>query len=158
MPIKRKMGETKADFISRCIPIEINNGQSQEQAGAICYAYWEEKQLSAVKNIRKNRNFKKEFESFEKLRVYVDSSNADRMMWDSETKQLVVRFHDGSTYTYDDISQETFDAVIEGLDAPKTTGSNEYGSWVRGQAPSVGATLYKRIVKKDKGSKGGSFR
>jgi hypothetical protein len=57
MPIKRRQGENKEEFISRCIPIEITNGKSGEQAAAICYSYWEEKQLTAVKNIRK-KNYK----------------------------------------------------------------------------------------------------
>ena len=52
MPIKRKQGETKDEFITRCIPIEIKNGKGVEQASAICYSYWDEKQLSAVKRIR----------------------------------------------------------------------------------------------------------
>jgi hypothetical protein len=51
MPISRKQGETKDEFIGRCIPIEVNSGKAQEQAAAICYAYWDEKQLSAVTGV-----------------------------------------------------------------------------------------------------------
>lgn len=40
MPKPRK-DENKEDFISRCIPILIEEGRDQEQATAICYAIWE---------------------------------------------------------------------------------------------------------------------
>ncbi len=42
MPIDKKPGESKDDFISRCIGIEINAGKEPDQAAAICYAKWEE--------------------------------------------------------------------------------------------------------------------
>lgn len=32
--------ETKNDFISRCVPIVINEGRSKDQAVAICYSIW----------------------------------------------------------------------------------------------------------------------
>lgn len=35
--------ETKEEFISRCIPIEINNGHPQDQAVAICESKWANK-------------------------------------------------------------------------------------------------------------------
>ena len=39
---KPKKGETKNDFISRCIPIILEDGttQNQKQAVAICYSIW----------------------------------------------------------------------------------------------------------------------
>ena len=36
--IEPKSGETEREFISRCIPFEINNGYEAKQAAAICYA------------------------------------------------------------------------------------------------------------------------
>lgn len=42
MPIDRKTGESKDEFISRCISIEIKDGRPEDQAAAICYAKWEE--------------------------------------------------------------------------------------------------------------------
>jgi hypothetical protein len=62
MPIRKRIGESKDEFIGRCISIEISNGKSQEQSVAICSAIWEEKQLKAVKNIRKKNQLDK-FES-----------------------------------------------------------------------------------------------
>jgi hypothetical protein len=41
MPKPRK-DESKEDFISRCIPVLIDEGREQEQATAMCYAIWEE--------------------------------------------------------------------------------------------------------------------
>ena len=36
-------GETKDDFMARCIPVVIGEGKSQDQAVAICINYWENK-------------------------------------------------------------------------------------------------------------------
>ncbi len=42
MPVPNR-GETKRHFISRCIPIVINEGTTKDpkQAAAICYSIWE---------------------------------------------------------------------------------------------------------------------
>lgn len=42
MPVNKIPGESKDDFISRCIAIEIKSGMPEDQAAAICYAKWEE--------------------------------------------------------------------------------------------------------------------
>ena len=39
---KPKEGESKEDFMERCIPILIDEGKNQDQAMAICYSIWEE--------------------------------------------------------------------------------------------------------------------
>ena len=41
--IEPKSDESKDEFISRCIGVEIDSGKSQEQSTAICYAKWENK-------------------------------------------------------------------------------------------------------------------
>jgi hypothetical protein len=41
--ITPKSGESESEFISRCIPIEIENGYEQSQAYAICKSKWENK-------------------------------------------------------------------------------------------------------------------
>ena len=41
--IEPKSDESKDEFISRCIGVEIGSGKSQEQSAAICYAKWENK-------------------------------------------------------------------------------------------------------------------
>lgn len=55
MPIKKETGETKDDFIARCVPIEINNGHSSPQAIAMCYAMWDDENLKSLSNIRNNK-------------------------------------------------------------------------------------------------------
>jgi hypothetical protein len=42
MPISKKPGESKDDFIPRCISEEISSGREPDQAAAICYAKWDE--------------------------------------------------------------------------------------------------------------------
>lgn len=42
MPIEKRTGESKDEFISRCIGIEIKDGRPQDQAAAICYTKAEE--------------------------------------------------------------------------------------------------------------------
>jgi hypothetical protein len=259
MPIKRKQGETKDEFISRCIPLEISSGKPQEQAAAICYSYWEEKQLMAVKNIRKKKlnfesytdypeaakenakialrwadengwgdcgtgvgkaranqlangepisedtiarmaaferhrqNSQKElgdgcgrlmwqawggdagvewaqrklkeirgenfFMNFEKQRVFVNSSNVSRMMWNSETFELVIKFNDGSYYTYFEVDEDTFIEIAGGNAMPITTDTQNPPRWIKGQKPSVGAAVHQYLIdKKVKYQKGGNFR
>lgn len=52
MPIPRKAGESKDDWMGKCIGIEINNGRDPSQAAAICYAKWDE--LSATSSVTDN--------------------------------------------------------------------------------------------------------
>jgi hypothetical protein len=37
MPIERKAGESKDEFLSRCISTEVEAGKDNDQAAAICY-------------------------------------------------------------------------------------------------------------------------
>ena len=40
--VKPRGGESQDEFISRCIPVLINEGKPDDQAAAICYSYWKE--------------------------------------------------------------------------------------------------------------------
>jgi hypothetical protein len=42
MMVAPEAGETKDEFISRCIGVEIGNGYEQDQAAAMCYVKWDE--------------------------------------------------------------------------------------------------------------------
>ena len=53
MPIKKKTGERKPDFISRCIGTEVQGGMKPNQAAAVCYNYWEELSIQEIKKKRK---------------------------------------------------------------------------------------------------------
>jgi hypothetical protein len=41
--VKPNIGETKDEYISRCIPYVLNEGASQEQAAGKCYGMWDNK-------------------------------------------------------------------------------------------------------------------
>ena len=47
--VKPTAGEDKDTFIQRCIPVLINEGKDQEQAAAICYSYWDDKESYEAK-------------------------------------------------------------------------------------------------------------
>jgi len=53
MPIRKRPGEKKDEFVSRCIADEMGKGMKEDQASAVCYAMWEDRQLRAIKNMRK---------------------------------------------------------------------------------------------------------
>ena len=48
---KPKAGETRKDFMMRCIPEVIKEGKSKEQAVAICSSYYERKDTWYNSNI-----------------------------------------------------------------------------------------------------------
>jgi hypothetical protein len=43
MPVKPRKDESEQDFIARCVPRVIREGYPQDQAIAICYTYWKNK-------------------------------------------------------------------------------------------------------------------
>lgn len=87
-----------------------------------------------------------------------DSSNVDRMKYFEDKKELVIRFNDGEYYTYFNVEEDLFKKILEGDAACITSGSNEFGEWEVGKYPSVGAAVYKYLVKKDVDYQpGGSF-
>lgn len=88
-----------------------------------------------------------------------DSSNVDKVKYFEDKKELVVRFNDGSFYTYSNIDEQIFFSIIEGDATCKTEGENEFGEWFIGKNPSVGAAIWKYLI--DAGvnyQPGGSFR
>jgi hypothetical protein len=87
---------------------------------------------------------KKNF-NLKKWRSNSVSSNVDRMMYNDDIKQLVIKFNDGSTYTYFDVQPERFVAVSQGYAICKTSGFNKYGIWIKGKSPSVGAAVHKYL-------------
>lgn len=58
MPISKREGESKSDWISRCIGHEINKGMEQNQAVAACNNMYEsmrrvEEKLRVIREYRK---------------------------------------------------------------------------------------------------------
>jgi hypothetical protein len=89
----------------------------------------------------------------------VDSSNIKKILYNDESKELVIKFNSGETYTYEDIDFSTFRDVIEGNGVCRTDGENEFGSWYVGKSPSVGAAVYDMLVSSGASYRsGGSFR
>jgi hypothetical protein len=48
MPVNVNKGESKDEFISRCIGEEVGAGYEQSQAAAICYSYWDKENMSKI--------------------------------------------------------------------------------------------------------------
>lgn len=46
MPINPRAGESREQFVSRCIATEIDAGKPQDQAAAICYSVWRDKKFN----------------------------------------------------------------------------------------------------------------
>ena len=54
MPVNVNRGESKDEFISRCIGEEIGAGYEQSQAAAICYSYWDKDKMSKITEMSSN--------------------------------------------------------------------------------------------------------
>jgi hypothetical protein len=50
MPINPQSGETKEEFVSRCIGEEVSAGFDTPQAAAICYSYWDKNKMKSMKD------------------------------------------------------------------------------------------------------------
>lgn len=61
MPIKKKKGERKPDFINRCIGVEVGGGMKPNQAAAVCLSYWEEMSIKEMKKKRKEKKMEDTF-------------------------------------------------------------------------------------------------
>jgi hypothetical protein len=48
MPVNVNRGESKDEFISRCIGEEVGAGYEQSVAAAICYSYWRKDKMSKI--------------------------------------------------------------------------------------------------------------
>jgi hypothetical protein len=304
MPIKKKKGETKTEFLNRCIPLEVENGFPQEQAVAMCYSYWTSENLSDIRKIRRRKylNFKSDVphytadgiewtgpthkdasgrlmtgevhtedseylyhedellkfetyddypkeaqenakialrwaekngwgscgtpvgkvranqlangenisretisrmagferhrqnsqkelgdgcgrlmwlawggdagiewaqrklqqidtENFKKWRNTPNSSNVAKIMYNDETRELVLQFNDKSIYTYINVDFNLFREIMDGNGVCRTEGKNKWGEWFIGKTPSVGAAVYERLVLSGiTYKKGGSLR
>ena len=135
--------------MGRCIGIEISSGHEPSQAAAICYAKWDEQNMNDITRIR----------SFKKWRNSPDSSNVAKIMYNDETEELVLQFHDRSIYTYSGVSFNLFRDIIDGNGVCRTEGENRWGSWYVGKSPSVGAAVYQRLIEANISyTKGGSLR
>ena len=250
MPIEKRKGESKNDYMGRCIGIEISNGYDPSQAAAICYTKWEnmsDERLARINEIRRfesytdypeaakenakialrwaekngwgscgtavgkaranqlansepiSRDTIARMAAFERHRqnsqkelgdgcgrlmwlawggdegiawaqrklkqletnnfkVYygntrtgnnpegINSSNVWKYKYDDVKEELVIKFQEGSTYTYTGVSPSLFEKFSTGDAECITEGSNKWGSWDIGKSPSIGAAVYEYLI------------
>lgn len=93
------------------------------------------------------------------LRRNLKSSNVDAILYDTELKEMVIRFKEGDIYTYFDIEFDTYRSVVTGTGGvTRTSGKSEYGSWEVGKTPSIGAAVWEQLIdKRVSYQKGGSM-
>lgn len=82
----------------------------------------------------------------------IKSSNVWKFKYDDVTGDLVVKFQDGSVYTYSGVSVEDFESFRTGSGGTcDTKGSAEIGgavyTWEKGKNPSVGAAVWQVLDK-----------
>ena len=75
-----------------------------------------------------------------------NSANVGKIMYNDETKELILQFRDKSIYTYYDVDFNLFTNILNGAGVCRTNGSNKWGSWEVGKTPSVGAAVYDKLV------------
>ena len=78
----------------------------------------------------------------------VKSSNVKGYKYNTEDKTLIIEFNDGSKYLYEFVEFEQFEAITKGDATCTTEGSNKYGSWFVGKTPSVGAAIWRWLIRK----------
>lgn len=155
MPIKRgfdsegcyyRYGDTGAKYHYKC---------GNEEARKRAYNKAREQEIAI--GIYENAPIK--YVELKKWRSAPNSSNVDRVMYNDETRELVIRFNDGAYYTYFDIDFTEFVDIFNGAGICRTSGKNRWGEWFVGKTPSVGAAVYNILVRSGKRySRGGSLK
>jgi len=75
----------------------------------------------------------------------IPSANVRRIVYNDESKEMVIQFQDKSIYTYFEVPFQTFLNVSGGEATCVTEGENEFGSWFVGKNPSVGSAVWKYL-------------
>jgi hypothetical protein len=82
MPIKPKSGETEQDFVSRCIPTEIEAGKSNDVAAAICYSVFKEGKMNKSTTNRVADKINKLSNNYKGINLSVDGEvNMEEPCW-----------------------------------------------------------------------------
>lgn len=96
---------------------------------------------------------------FKKWRANPQSSNVDKIMYNDDTRELVIKFNGGAYYTYYDIDFAQFNSIFMGEGICRTEGESKWGSWFVGKTPSVGAAVYEILVRSGaRYSRGGNLK
>ena len=89
----------------------------------------------------------------------IPSSNVKKIVYNDESKEMVIQFQDKSIYTYFEVPFQVFLNVSGGKATCITTGENKFGRWFVGKNPSVGAAVWKYLRDSNiKYKKGGTLR
>jgi hypothetical protein len=89
----------------------------------------------------------------------IPSANVKKIVYNDETKEMVIQFQDKSIYTYFNVDFQTFLDVSGGKAVCTTSGESKYGSWYVGKSPSVGSAVWKYLIrKKIKYKRGGTLK
>jgi len=75
------------------------------------------------------------------------SSNIWKIGYDLVTRILRIDFNSGARYEYFEVPPDIAADVVKGAQTAVTTGENKWGKWWSGKNPSVGAAVYRLIVK-----------
>ncbi len=75
----------------------------------------------------------------------LESSNIYGFNYDQKSGTLRVKFQGDGVYQYQGVPSYIFKIFQSGAVPAKTSGSNEYGKWWEGKAPSLGASFYELI-------------
>jgi hypothetical protein len=87
------------------------------------------------------------------------SSNVKSIMYNDETKEMVIKFQEGDIYTYFEVPFQIFLDVSGGNAVCVTSGENKYGSWFVGKTPSNGAAVWRYLRDSNiRYKKGGTLR
>tara|TARA_R110000782_G_scaffold110019_2_gene199152 strand:+ start:560 stop:850 length:291 start_codon:yes stop_codon:yes gene_type:complete len=69
MPINVKSGESEQEFVNRCVPIEIGYGKGEEQATAICYSIYQNRNMTSQERVLSAMNDINLYPSEEELKL-----------------------------------------------------------------------------------------
>jgi hypothetical protein len=81
------------------------------------------------------------------------SSVLSSLIYRPNKKEMFVKFHNGDSYVYEDVSPEEMHPIAEAIGIPVTSGQTVYGAWEKGKQDSRGAALITGIIKNPKYSK-----
>lgn len=86
------------------------------------------------------------------------SRMADYVGYSQDDNSLLITFHDGSSYDYQDVPEDIVKEIVNSDFMAKTTGGNYLGKWYK-DAPSIGAGISLLIsdLQKQRGGKGKEY-
>lgn len=100
-----------------------------------------------------NEELIKAVESLLNLPEQEKSSIISSLIYRPRKKEMLVKFHNGESYVYEDVTEEDIAPISEAMGIPVTSGQNIYGKWEKGKQDSRGAALIQGIIRSPKYAK-----